>query len=46
MPCGPCEQRRRMIAEAYKKGGYIRVLKQIPRVSAHLVKNPPKVKPK
>lgn len=44
MPCRSCAERRRMLAEARKKEGAKGVVKALPKVAGHLVKNPPKVK--
>lgn len=41
MPCGSCEKRRQMIAEARKKGGVKNVVKALPRIVRDVAKNPP-----
>jgi hypothetical protein len=46
MACGPCEQRRRMIAEAAKQGGVKGVVKVLPKVAMDAVKYPPKYRKK
>lgn len=44
MPCGPCEKRRQMIAEARKQAGAKGILKVLPKVARDVVKNPPNIR--
>ena len=43
MACKSCEERRQMIASAYKAGGVKDVIKRAPAVAAHLVRNRPAI---
>ena len=44
MPCKSCQQRRRLLAAGYAKGGIKGAVKAMPSVGRHLVANPPKLK--
>ncbi len=46
MPCGSCEKRRQMIAEARKQGGVKGVVKSLPKIVRHFVNNRPVIKRK
>jgi hypothetical protein len=41
MPCKSCEERRQMMAAAYKSGGVKAVVKQAPAIAKHIVRNRP-----
>lgn len=46
MPCKSCQQRRRLLAAGYAKGGIKGAVKAMPAIGRHLVSNPPKLKGK
>jgi hypothetical protein len=41
MPCKSCEERRKIVATAYKSGGVKAVVKQAPTIAKHLIRNRP-----
>jgi len=41
--CGPCQQRRQMIAEARQSAGLPGVMRALPMIARDIVKNPPKI---
>ena len=43
MACKSCEERRQMIASAYKAGGVKAVVKKSPVIAAHIVRNRPTI---
>lgn len=43
MSCTPCQRRRQMLAEAKERGGAKGVMKIIPAVMKHTIKNPPRL---
>lgn len=46
MACTPCENRRRMLADAGKRAGVKGVLKALPAVVRDTIKNPPDIRKK
>lgn len=43
MACKSCEERRQMIASAYKAGGVKAVVKASPAIAVHIVRNRPAI---
>lgn len=43
MACKACEERRQMIASAYKAGGIKAVVKKTPAIASHLVRHRPTI---
>jgi hypothetical protein len=44
--CKSCQQRRRLLAAGYAKGGIKGAVKAVPSIGRHLVAHPPKLKGK